>query len=42
MAYEQDTMVCDLGPQFGGKRKVNKLVEAFEAYWARLQHHQPG
>jgi DNA helicase-2/ATP-dependent DNA helicase PcrA len=42
MAYEQDTMVCDLGPQFGGKRRVNKLVEAFEAYWARLQHHQPG
>ncbi|MBZ5529791.1 MAG: ATP-dependent helicase [Acidobacteriia bacterium] len=42
LAYEQDTMACDLGPQFGGKRKVNKLVKAFDAYWARLQHHQPG
>ena len=42
MDYERDTLVCDLGPQFGGKREVNKLIEAFEAYWARLQHHQPG
>jgi len=42
MAHEQDTMVCDLAPQFGGKREVNKLAEAFEAYWARLQHHVPG
>jgi len=42
MAYEQDTMVCDLAPQFDGKKAVNKLIEAFEAYWARLQHHAPG
>jgi len=42
MDYERDTLVCDLGPQFGGKRAVDKLIEAFEAYWARLQHHQPG
>ena len=42
MDHEQDTMVCDLAPKFGGKRSVSKLVEAFEAYWARLQHHDPG
>lgn len=42
MAHEQDTMVCDLAPEFGGKKTVNKLIEAFEAYWARLQHHDPG
>jgi len=42
MAHEQDTMVCDLAPQFEGKKAVIRLVEAFEAYWARLQHHKPG
>lgn len=42
MAHEQDTMICDLAPQFEGKKKARKLVEAFEAYWARLQHHDPG
>jgi ATP-dependent DNA helicase UvrD/PcrA len=42
MAYEQDTMVCDLAAGFGGKKAVNKLIEAFEADWARLQHHNPG
>jgi len=35
-------LVSDLQDQFGGKRAVKKLIEAFEAYWARLQHHQPG
>ena len=42
MDHELDTMVCDLAAKFGGKRRVNKLVEAFEAAWARLQHHDPG
>ena len=42
MDYERDTLVCDLQDQFGGKKAVNKLIEAFEAYWARLQHHRPG
>ena len=43
MAHEQEAMVSDLAPQFGGKKKtVSKLIEAFEAYWARLQHHVPG
>ncbi|MGB8989045.1 MAG: ATP-dependent helicase, partial [Candidatus Sulfotelmatobacter sp.] len=39
---ELDTLVCDLQDQFGGKREVKRLIKAFEAYWARLQHHQPG
>jgi len=42
MDYERNTLVCDLQDQFGGKRAVEKLIEAFEAYWARLQHQQPG
>jgi DNA helicase-2/ATP-dependent DNA helicase PcrA len=41
MDHELDTMICDLAPQFGGKRPVRKFVEAFEAAWARLQHHDP-
>ncbi|MFZ0884266.1 MAG: UvrD-helicase domain-containing protein [Candidatus Acidiferrales bacterium] len=39
---ELDTLVCDLQEAFGGKREVKRLIKAFEAYWARLQHHQPG
>lgn len=42
MDYERNTLLCDLQDQFGGKRAVDKLIEAFEAYWARLQHQQPG
>lgn len=42
MDCEAEALICDLQDQFGGKRSVNKLIEAFEAYWARLQHHQPG
>jgi superfamily I DNA/RNA helicase len=42
MDYERNTLICDLQDQFGGKRAVNRLIEAFEAYWARLQHHVPG
>lgn len=42
MDYERNTLICDLQDQFGGKRAVNLLIEAFEAYWARLQHHVPG
>lgn len=42
MDCETEALICDLQAQFGGKRSVNKLIEAFEAYWARLQHHQPG
>ncbi len=42
MDHERNNLVCDLQAQFGGKDSVNDLIEAFEAYWARLQHHQPG
>jgi UvrD/REP helicase N-terminal domain len=42
MDFERNTLVCDLKDQFGGKKAVNALIEAFEAYWARLQHHAPG
>ena len=42
MDYEQDTLICDLRDQFGGKKQVNRLIKAFEAYWAKLQHQQPG
>jgi DNA helicase II / ATP-dependent DNA helicase PcrA len=42
MDYELNTLICDLQDQFGGKRAVGKLIEGFEAYWARLQHQQPG
>src|SRR5712692_8147878 len=36
MDFERNTLVCDLQDQFGGKRIVDQLIEAFEAYWARL------
>ena len=42
MEYELKTLVSDLQDQFGGKKAVKKLIEAFDAYWARLQHQQPG
>jgi DNA helicase-2/ATP-dependent DNA helicase PcrA len=42
MDYEQRTLICDLQDSFGGKKRVNRLIKAFEAYWAKLQHQQPG
>ena len=39
---ELKMMVNDLKDQFGGKREVRRLIRAFEAYWATLQHHTPG
>jgi DNA helicase-2/ATP-dependent DNA helicase PcrA len=42
MEYERRTLVCDLSEEFHGKREVDRLIKAFESYWARLQHHQPG
>lgn len=42
MDCETEALICDLQDQFNGKREVTKFIEAFEAYWARLQHHQPG
>lgn len=42
LSYEIDQLACDLKKQFGGKRVVNRLIEAYEAAWARLQHEVPG
>jgi DNA helicase-2/ATP-dependent DNA helicase PcrA len=42
LACERKMLVNDLAGQFGGKRAVGRLIEAFQAYWARLQHHTPG
>lgn len=40
--FEIEPLVCDLKSAHGGKRKVKKLIKAYEAAWARLQHQQPG
>jgi DNA helicase II / ATP-dependent DNA helicase PcrA len=40
--FEAEALVCDLMQTHGGKRGVARLRKAYEAAWARLQHHQPG
>jgi ATP-dependent DNA helicase UvrD/PcrA len=40
--FEMDLLIEDLADRFGGKREVRKLIEAYEAAWARLQHEEPG
>lgn len=40
--FEMDFLVDDLAHPFGGKREVRRLIEAYEAAWARLQHEAPG
>jgi len=42
LKFEIRAMVSDLAGSFGGKRVTKDLLKAFEAYWATLQHHQPG
>src|SRR6185312_9832730 len=42
MDHERDTLICDLAASFGGKRAVEKLIAAFEADWATLQHMATG
>ncbi len=42
LSYEIDQLANDLKNLFGGKREVYKLVEAYEAAWARLQHEEAG
>jgi superfamily I DNA/RNA helicase len=42
IGFEVDCLTADLATNFGGKRAASKLLKAFEAYWATLQHHQPG
>jgi DNA helicase-2/ATP-dependent DNA helicase PcrA len=40
--FELEPLVSDLMGVHGGKRKVNKRKQAYEAAWARLQHETPG
>lgn len=40
--FEVNALVSDLMEAHGGKRAVGKLLKAYEAAWARLQHHEPG
>lgn len=42
MSFEIDCLEADLADQFGGKRKTRKLLAAYEAAWARLQHEEAG
>ena len=42
IGFEVDCLTADLATNFGGKRAASELLKAFEAYWATLQHHQPG
>lgn len=39
--YEILPLTADLMSVFGGKRTVDKLRQAYEAAWARLQHEEP-
>lgn len=40
--FEVQPMIADLCRDHGGKRAVARLRQAYEAAWARLQHHEPG
>lgn len=40
--YSLEPLISDLMAAHGGKRAVKRLKVAYEAAWARLQHHQPG
>ena len=42
MAYDLDSLLCDLADAFNGKKRVGALLLAFASYWARLQHQVPG
>jgi len=42
ISFEIDCMINDLARNFGGKTTTREFLRAFEAYWATLQHHQPG
>ena len=39
--FEIEPLISDLQREHGGKRKVGKLIKAYESAWARLQNHQP-
>ena len=40
--FELKPLICDLKKSHGGKENVKKLIKAYEAAWARLQHDEPG
>lgn len=40
--FEEQALICDLAGQFGGKRAVGKLLQAYNAAWAQAQGVQPG
>ena len=40
--FETEPLIADLKPAHGGKKKVKKLIKAYEAAWARLQQEEPG
>ena len=40
--FEIKPLIADQKKAHGGVRKVNKLIKAYEAAWARLQHEEPG
>ncbi len=42
LSFEIDCLETDLADLFDGKRKTRKLLAAYEAAWARLQHEDPG
>jgi len=40
--FEIEPLLYDLPYSFGNKRTRDKLIRAYEAAWARLQHEEPG
>lgn len=42
LSHEVEQLVNDLKDDFGGKRSVRELQEAYEAAWARMQREEPG
>jgi DNA helicase-2/ATP-dependent DNA helicase PcrA len=40
--FEIKPLEADMSAAHGGVRKVRKLLKAYEAAWARLQHDEPG
>src|SRR5438128_10950425 len=42
LRHEIEMLVSDLQGGFGGKKATRALIEAFEAYWAKLQADEPG
>jgi superfamily I DNA/RNA helicase len=40
--FEIKPLEADMSAAHGGVRKVRKLIKAYEAAWARLQHDEPG